>query len=171
MGGFPTGLDPAAGRLELSALAHLAKLFQMGIELDSTVFVRIQANRSTVAKRLFPTPRKEPRKNLNARIGSFAHLRLVSWGDIINRAAKIRTPCGRKLFNNEKNVSLRPPPPPPPPPAPSLLRGEPSSLANLDLDIASRFGVEQIDKLRACDGTRHARTNLACAVATPYQAI
>ena len=37
--------------------------------------------------------------------------------------------------------------------------------------MAFRFGVEQSDKLRACDDLRHARTNLACVVETPIKLV
>ena len=45
----------------------------------------------------------------------------------------------------------------------------PYVLNNSQLNIAFRFGVEQSDKLRACDDLRHSRTNLACVAETPIR--
>ena len=47
--------------------------------------------------------------------------------------------------------------------------GQPFILRNPNLNIAFRFGVEQADKLRACDDLRHSMTNLACVVLTPIK--
>ena len=44
-------------------------------------------------------------------------------------------------------------------------------MRNEKLSIAFRFGVEQSDKLRACDDLCHARTNLACVVETPIKLV
>ena len=45
----------------------------------------------------------------------------------------------------------------------------PFTLKDKKLNIAFRFGVEQADKLRACDDLCHSMTNLACVVQTPIK--
>ena len=46
---------------------------------------------------------------------------------------------------------------------------DPFTLRNKQLNVAFRFGVEQADKLRACDDLRYSRVNLACVVTTPIK--
>ena len=55
--------------------------------------------------------------------------------------------------------------------APSALTtwNSPFILKDSKLNIAFRFGVEQADKLRACDDLRYSMTNLACLVQTPIK--
>ena len=54
-------------------------------------------------------------------------------------------------------------------PFPLTTRSEPFRLKDPKLNIAFRFGVDQADKLRACDDLRHSMTNLACVVETPIK--
>ena len=53
------------------------------------------------------------------------------------------------------------------PPSPLALGNSPTKLAHHQLNVAFMFGVEQGEKLRACDDLRHARKNLACVLGTP----
>ena len=53
------------------------------------------------------------------------------------------------------------------PPTPLDLDGRPFTWRSSQFNISFRFGVEQADKLRACDDLKHSLTNLACSVHTP----
>ena len=55
------------------------------------------------------------------------------------------------------------------PPFPLTLDSSPFILRGESLNVAFRFGVEQADKLRACDDLRHSLANLACVVSTPIK--
>ena len=56
-------------------------------------------------------------------------------------------------------------------PIPLNSDGRPTTWRSQRFNIAFRFGVEQAEKLRACDDLRHILTNLACHVATPIQLV
>ena len=56
-------------------------------------------------------------------------------------------------------------------PFPLCTSKAPFTLRNPELNIAFRFGVEQGEKLRACDDLRHSRTNLSCVVETPIKLV
>ena len=45
--------------------------------------------------------------------------------------------------------------------------GDPFTSRDSSLNIAFRFGVEQSEKIRACDYLRHSLTNIACVVLAP----
>ena len=49
--------------------------------------------------------------------------------------------------------------------------GRPFAWKSSRFNICFRFGVEQADKLRACDDLKHSMTNLACTVHTPIQLV
>ena len=49
--------------------------------------------------------------------------------------------------------------------------GRPKDLRPNGFAIAFRFGVEQADKLRACDDPKHSLTNSACRVHTPVKLV
>ena len=57
------------------------------------------------------------------------------------------------------------------PPIPLNADGRPTTWHSPHHNVAFRFGVEQAEKLRACDDLRHSLTNLACHVATPIQLV
>ena len=57
------------------------------------------------------------------------------------------------------------------PPIPLTYEGDPFITKYHKLNIAFRFGLDQGGKLRACDDLRHARTTLACVVATPIKLV
>ena len=54
-------------------------------------------------------------------------------------------------------------------PVPTDLRGNVATFANKKVDVAFRFGVDQAEKLRACDDSNHNRVNLHCTVWTPIK--
>ena len=49
--------------------------------------------------------------------------------------------------------------------------GRPADLPSGGYNIAFRFGVEQAEKLRACDDLKHGLTNQACRVHTPIKLV
>ena len=54
-------------------------------------------------------------------------------------------------------------------PIPLATPHQPFTLVGPDLNIAVRFGVEQADKLRACDDIRYSVVNLSCVAETPIK--
>ena len=56
-------------------------------------------------------------------------------------------------------------------PIPLNSEGRPTTWRPQRFNIAFRFGVEQAEKLRACDDLRRSLTNLACHVTTPIQLV
>ena len=56
-------------------------------------------------------------------------------------------------------------------PIPLNADGRPTTWRSPRYNVAFLFGVEQAEKLRACDDLRHSLTNLACHVATPIQLV
>ena len=57
------------------------------------------------------------------------------------------------------------------PPFPLSTREGSHALSNPELNISFLFGVEQGNKLRACDDLRYSRTNLSCVVETPIKLV
>ena len=54
-------------------------------------------------------------------------------------------------------------------PSPITSSDKPFILLGEKMDVASRFGAEQADKLRDCDDLRYSMTNLACVGHTPIK--
>ena len=55
------------------------------------------------------------------------------------------------------------------PPLPIDVEGSGATYAHGSVNIAFRFGVDQADKLRACDDLEHNEVNLYCTVWTPIK--
>ena len=56
-------------------------------------------------------------------------------------------------------------------PRPLTASGRPEDQPEGDYNIVFRFGVEQADKLRACDDLKHGLTNKACQITTPIKLV
>ena len=113
-------------------------------------------------RRCFPTNLKEGRKKAEP-IRKIMKTSASRFADRANKAGHENAKAlrGEDLAQREKGWANRP--------FRLSLDRHPFVLNSPELNIAFRFGVEQIDKLRACDDLRHARTNLASVVQTPIK--
>ena len=95
----------------------------------------------------------------------FSHLmKLASGRGPRNRVGRTHPTYGRRPWPNAKKDGCLP--------LFSLGEsGRPKDLRSNGFNIAFRFGVEQADKLRACDDIKHSLTNSACRVHTPIKLV
>ena len=162
---IPTELIPAAGNLRSVALTLLAREQGLGCAswLQQFLYGFPLIGRLS---QLNCFPRRE--RDYNKRAEKLSKILKSTSTRFTDRARKSGNKNAEELWNeameqvNKGWLNL---------PTPLSTEQKPFVLHNPELNIAFRFGVEQSDKLRACDDLRHSRTNLACVVETPIKLV
>ena len=162
---IPEQTAPSAGKLQLPALMSLA--VQCGIGgsfwLQKFLFGFPLIGR-LAQPRCYPTKPKEARRRAEpiskalkssdkrfserARNSGFKNAKAL-WAEALEQ-------CDKGWLNR---------------PFPLCAEKGPRVLSNPELNIAFRFGVEQGEKLRACDDLRFSRANLSCVVGTSIKLV
>ena len=160
---IPVEIKPAAGKLQLPALMSLMLQNNLGGSrwLQQFLFgFRLTGTLSQ--KHVFP----QKDKLLGKKPRELAKIAKTNEARYTDRASKAGYKNAPKLWAEAMEQSkagwLTEP-------FALSTKGQPYTLKDSNLNIAFRFGVEQSDKLRACDDLRYSLTNLACVVETPIK--
>ena len=160
---IPDELKPAAGKLRLAPLMSLMYEHNLGgtAWLDQFIF-GFKLTRALSQQRAFP-----PSDHMLKKKPKPLHIIAQSDADRFKeRAAKsgyknAESHRQESLDQQEKGWHTEAPP--------RTSDGAPFATHDAKINVAVRFGVEQADKLRACDDLRYSMTNLACCVAAPIK--
>ena len=162
---IPSPIKQATGQLRLAPLRDLASQFNLGGGEWLTQFLFGFPLIGKLCQRFtFPTCEKANRKKLICT----SKIKNSSGRRFRERASKSGFKNATPLWDEatlqvDKGWLTAP--------FPLASTSEPHTLKFPELNIAFRFGVEQADKLRACDDLCHSRTNLACKVLTPIKLV
>ena len=88
----------------------------------------------------------------------------VSGEERPSQVGRTRLKYDKKRWASNRRAGWKSPPP-------LDASGRPADLPAGGQNIAFRFGVEQADKLRACDDLNHILTNAACRVRPPIKLV
>ena len=162
---IPPQTRPAAGKIQLPALMALASQCGIGgsIWLQQFLFGFPLVGRLAQPRCFPPHPRELAKKT-----DPVSKALRSSSDRFEERACKSGFKNAKALWNEameqcDKGWLNRP--------FPLSQEASPYRLSNPELNIAFRFGVEQGEKLRACDDLRYSRTNLSCVVETPIKLV
>ena len=160
---IPAEIPPASGKLKLAPLMSLLYQHDLGgsIWLQQFIF-GFKLTGSFSQKHTFP----QSDKLVGLRplcLASIAQSNRSLFREMAQKSGykNARPLWGESLAQSAQGWLTKP--------SPLSSSNEPFILRGPKLYIAFRFGVEQSDKLRACDDLRYSMVNLACKVETPIK--
>ena len=160
---IPTCIRPAAGKLRLAPFMALMRHHNMGGSIWLQLFLFGFKLTGTLSQRFtFPTSEKAIRKPLIP-LSKIASSTSSRFSDRASRSGfkNAQLLWDEAMGKTSKGWHTQA--------FPLSTTKAPFTLLDPQLNIAFRFGVQQPNKLRACDDLRYAMTNLACSVVAPIK--